>query len=147
MDKVIFQLSDTQKDLAWNLNNSLLELNKQIVTEAIYLIDASGLEYHINMVARIPGICVLLCLNDGVRFPDKEKENLLKLMGEKIAFVFYDENPRVFISRIIGKSINYNNISVEGKIGVAHIRTDNVSANLYNRIRVAQQLTQLLITK
>lgn len=147
MDKVIFQLSDTQKDLAWNLNNSLLELNKQIVTEAIYLIDASGLEYHINMVARIPGICVLLCLNDGVRFPDKEKEKLLKLMGEKIAFVFYDENPRVFISRIIGKSINYNNISVEGKIGVAHIRTDNVSANLYNRIRMAQQLTQLLITK
>ena len=53
MNSVIFRLADTQKELAWNLNYNLIQLNKQIVTEAIHLIGAEGLEYHINSVARI----------------------------------------------------------------------------------------------
>ena len=120
MNAVIFRLADTQKELAWNLNYNLTQLNKQIVTEAIHLIDAEGLEYHINSVARIPGVSVLIMLDDGKRFPDKQSKDLYLLMSEKISYVFYDKNKRILISRIIGKSIDRRDIKIEEKIGVAH---------------------------
>lgn len=147
MTSVIFTLSDTQRDMAWSLNSDLLTINKQIVTEAILMIGASGSEYYINMVARIPGICVLLCLNDGVRFPEKETEDLRRLMGEKMAFVFFTEDKRALISRIIGKSISRDKIYIEKNIGVAHIEADNIPPNIINRIKLAQQLSKTLITK
>lgn len=49
MDKinsVVFQLADTQKKLAWELNTHLMELNSRILEEAIKLIGADGLQYH-----------------------------------------------------------------------------------------------------
>ena len=147
MNSVIFKLSDTQRELAWSLNRDLLQTNKQIVTEAIHIIGASGMEYHINSVARIPGVCILLCLNDGVRFPEKETEDLRRLAGEKIAFVFYDDDKKTLISRIIGKSVKREMIHIEGKIGVAHIPLDNMPPQVINKIKLAQQLSKILITK
>lgn len=35
MNSVVFRLADTQKELAWKLDDHLLELNSQIVNEAI----------------------------------------------------------------------------------------------------------------
>ena len=147
MNSVIFRLADTQKELAWNLNYNLIQLNKQIVTEAIHLIDAEGLEYHINSVARIPGVSVLIMLDDGKRFPDEQSKSLYLLMSEKISYVFYDENKRILISRILGKSIDRRNINIEEKIGVAHIPLDGATPYILNRVKLAQQLSEILITK
>lgn len=147
MNSVIFELSDTQKELAWKLNGRLLDLNKQIVTEAIRMIKAEGLEWWIEEVARIPGNTVLLQLDDGKKFPEEQKMQLHRLMSEFIAFVYYSEDKRVFISRIIGKSIERKSISVEERAGVAHVPLEEVNPNIINRARLAQQLTQLVITK
>lgn len=68
MDKinsVIFRLADTQRELAWALNEHLIELNGQIITEAIKLIGAEGLEWHIQSVARIPGNSSLIIPAEG----------------------------------------------------------------------------------
>lgn len=147
MNSVIFRLADTQKELAWNLNYNLIQLNKQIVTEAIHLIDAEGLEYHINSVARIPGVSVLIMLDDGKRFPDEQSKSLYLLMSEKISYVFYDENKRILISRILGKSIDRRNINIEEKIGVAHVPLESATPYVMNRVKLAQQLSEILITK
>ena len=147
MNSVIFKLSDTQKELAWKINNRLLELNKQIVTEAIKFIGAEGLEWWIFEVARIPGDTVLLQLNDGKKFPEDNKIQLQRLMSEFIAFVYYSEDKRVFVSRIIGKSIERRQISVEDKIGVAHVPIPNDDPKMTKRARLAQQLTRLVITQ
>lgn len=147
MNSVIFRLADTQKELAWNLNYNLIQLNKQIVTEAIHLIGAEGLEYHINSVARIPGVSVLIMLDEGKRFPDEQSKSLYLLMSEKISYVFYDENKRILISRILGKSIDRRNINIEEKIGVAHIPLDGATPYILNRVKLAQQLSEILITK
>jgi tRNA U34 5-carboxymethylaminomethyl modifying GTPase MnmE/TrmE len=147
MNSVIFKLSDTQKELAWKLNNRLLELNKQIVTEAIKLIGAEGLEWWIMEVSRIPGNTVLLQLDDGKKFPEEQKMQLHRLMSEFVGFVYYAEDEKVFISRVMGKSIDRKQINVEDKIGVAHIPIDDSDPNILNRARLAQQLTQLVITK
>jgi GTP-binding protein EngB required for normal cell division len=145
MNAVVFKLADTQKDLAWNLDNHLLELNSQIVTEAIKLIGAEGLEYHIQEVARVPGNAVMFMLNDGTFFPEEQKKLLHKLMSESIGFVYYSDSKRVLISRVLGKTIERDKIDIEDKIGVAHIPLEGATPYIRTRVRMAQQFTKIAI--
>lgn len=143
VNTIVFNLADTQKKLAWNLNSHLLELNKQLITEAIKLIGAEGMEYHIYSVARIPGITSLIVLNNGVRIPKEEYKKLYLLINEKIIYTFFSENKKILISRVLGSSVNRSDINIEEKIGVAHIKLKN--SNISNKIKMAQQLTKILI--
>ena len=145
INTVIFRLADTQKELAWGLNNHLLELNSQILTEAIRIIGAEGLQYHVQGVARIPGNTSLILLRDGTAFPKEQKEGLYKLMAERIGFIYDSENKKVLISRVLGRDIDRSLISIEEKIGVAHIPLDNATPDIKNRVRLAQQFSRLLI--
>ena len=148
MDKInsiIFRLADTQKELAWELNKHLLELNNQILTEAIRLIGAEGLQYHVQSVARIPGNTSLILLNDGTVFPEEQKDGLYRLMSERIGFVYNSDNKQILISRILGRNIDRNFINIEEKIGVAHIPLSDATPTIKNRVRLAQQFSRLLI--
>lgn len=148
MDKinsVVFQLADTQKKLAWELNTHLMELNSRILEEAIKLIGADGLQYHILSVARIPGNVSMIKLNDGTVFPKEQTEELHKLMSERIYFVYNTDNKKILISRVIGKEIDRNLISIEEKIGVAYVPLKNITQNTKIRVRLAQQFSELLI--
>lgn len=146
MNSVVFRLADTQKELAWKLDDHLLELNSQIVNEAIKMIGAEGLEYHIVETARVPGNSVVFMLNDGSYFPDEQKEQLNRMMSENIAFVYGTDNKRTLISRVLGKTVDRNKISIEEKIGVAHIPMDGLSPYILTRIRLAQQFARIVIT-
>ena len=86
-------------------------------------------------------------LYDGKRFPEEQKQQLKELLSETINFVYDTENKRNLISRIIGRSIDRTKISVEEKIGVAHIDYEGISPAELTRIRLAQQLSQVLIIK
>lgn len=145
INSTIFRLADTQKDLAWGLNNHLEELNKQIITEAIRLIGAEGLQYHVQSVARIPGITSLLLLNDVKVFPEEYAEGLHKLMTEKIDRIYDTDNKQVLISRILGRDIDENCIHIEEKRGVAYIPLGDTEPDMKNRILLAQQFSRLLI--
>lgn len=141
---VISHLADTQRDLTRKLNNRMLELNQQIMTEAIRLIGAEGLQYHMKSVARIPGNTSLILLNDGTVFPKEQKEALHSLMGNETIDFLYDSNDeRVLISRILGGNIDRNRINIEEKIGVAHIPMKNAASNMKTRVRLAQQFVRL----
>ncbi len=148
MDKinsVIFRLADTQKELAWGLNNHLMELNSRILEEAIKLIGADGLQYHVLAVARIPGNVSMIKLADGTVFPREQTEGLYHLMSERVNFVYDSDNVKVLISRVIGREIDRSQINIEEKIGVARVPLGNASSNTKNRVRLAQQFSQLLI--
>ena len=148
MDKinsVIFRLADTQRELAWALNEHLIELNGQIITEAIKLIGAEGLEWHIQSVARIPGNSSLIMLRDGTVFPKEQRDELYKMMSERINFVYESDSKKVLISRILGKDINRNQINIEEKIGVAHVPLNNATPSMVNRVRLAQQFSRVQI--
>lgn len=145
INAVIFSLADTQKELAWGLNNRLMELSKQLMTEAIRLIGAEGLEYHVQEVARIPGNTSLILLNDGTVFPKEQRDGLYKLMSERIGFIYYSDSKKVLISRVIGRDIDRNRISIEEKIGVAHVPLEDATPYIRSRVRLAQQFSRLLI--
>ena len=145
INMVIFSLADTQKELAWGLNTCLMKLNSQLMTEAIRLIGAEGLEYHVKGVARIPGNTSLILLNDGTVFPKEQLDGLYRLMSERIGLIYYSDNKKILISRIIGRDIDRSRISIEEKIGVAHVPLQDTSPVIKNRVRLAQQFSRLLI--
>ena len=145
VNTVLFGLADTQKELAWDLNTKLMELSRQLITEAIRLIGAEGLEYHVQAVARIPGNTSLILLNDGTVFPSEQRDALQKIMAERIGFIYDSDNKKVLISRVIGKGIDRSKISIEEKIGVAHVPLQNATPYIKSRVRLAQQFSRVLI--
>ncbi len=147
IDSLLFRLSDTQKELAWYIDNNLLDLNIQFLKQALHLIDSDGLEYHVQSIARIPGSAMTMILNDNVVFPEDQYKQLTFLTGEDINFTYFSPNKRILISRIIGKKVDRNRITIEGKIGVAHVPVNTNDPYLKERIRMAQQLSQIAITK
>lgn len=147
IDSVLFRLSDTQRELAWYIDNNLLDLNIQFLKQALHLINSDGLEYHIQAIARIPGSVMTMILKDNVVFPEDQCKQLTSLTGEDINFTYYSPNKRILISRIIGKKVNRSKITIEGKIGVAHVPADSKDPYVKERIRMAQQLSQIAITK
>ena len=140
-------MADTQRELAWGLNEHLLEMNGQIVTEGIRLIGAEGLQYHVQSVARIPGNTSLILLRDGDRFPNEQTESLYKLMSERINFIYETEDTRTLISRVLGKEIDRRRIRLENKVGVAYVPIVNETPNMICRVRLAQQFSKMQIIK
>ena len=64
-----------------------------------------------------------------------------------IGFVYDAPYKRTLISRVIGKDVDRYKISIEEKIGVAHVPIDDLAPRIMNRVRMAQQLSHLAITK
>jgi len=86
-------------------------------------------------------------IDDGKRFPDDIKRNLEALLKEQAWFVFHNDNPKVLLIRAIGHGCAKDNISIEHKLKIAHVPLSELDALTINRVRLAQQLTELLITK
>ncbi|MBP7331617.1 MAG: 50S ribosome-binding GTPase [Firmicutes bacterium] len=143
----LFKLSEAQKDLGWRLNRKLKEINKMLIIEALSFVGAGGLDWHVRDLARIPGNAIMIMLDDGKRFPDDIRRNLSVLLKEQVWFVFYNDNPKILLSRAIGRGCAKDNISIEYKLKIAHVPLNKLNALTVNRVRLAQQLTELLITK
>ena len=139
---VVRALSDTQRNLAWGLNGQLLALNDSILSEAIRLIAADGLQYHILTAARIPGNSCVILLKKGEAFPKELTAKLSGLMSEKISFA-YDDGKKNIISEILGPSVAKRRISIDKDI--ATVSVSNPTPEIINRVRLAQQLAQIHI--
>lgn len=145
MTNLFSRLADTQRELAWRLNDHLLELNRQIVTEAININGDQGLEYHIKSVARIPGRISALLVNEGTVIPKEQMSKLYGLMEEQIRTVTDSEIKKVLVSRILGREIDIQNINVEEKFVIAHVPIEIETSDIKNRFLLAQQFSELFI--
>lgn len=147
----VFTLSKTQQDFAKALNTKLYEMNKVVITEALDYTGFSGLEWHIANVVRIPGNAMMIVLEDGKRFPDDARKALSYILKEQVWFVFNTNNLKSILTQAIGKGCDKDSIRIQyinDEPRIAHISNiDVLDANTFNRVRLAQQLTELLIMK
>ena len=152
----VFTLSKTQREFAVALNNKLHEMNAAVIKEALLYLGYEGLEYHISSIARIPGYAVMLVLEYGTVFPNDAANALFSLLKEKTLYIIRNDSIRSMLLQALWskaereyidtQSINIQNI--DGEPRIAHIPfIDAVDANTKNRIRMAQQITELLIMK
>lgn len=145
----LFALSDVQHGFAKRLCGKLKEINKLLISEALIYEGFSGLEYHVNEVARISGKGAMIVLDDGKRFPNEARTALQRILKEEILFVFQKDSIRSMLCQAIGKGCERSDIRVQdikGRPRIAHISSlEKADEYTKNRIRMAQQLTGLLI--
>lgn len=146
-----FILSKTQQDFAKKINTKLQEMNKTILTEALAYTGYTGLEWHVSNIVRIPGNSMMLVLEDGTKFPNDAHKSLSHLLKEKVWFVFNTNNLESMLLQAIGKARDRKSVRIEyinDEPRIAHITNINeLDPQSLNRIRLAQQLTELLIMK
>ena len=154
IDEIIISidtLARTQRDFAKILNGKFSDMNRTIITEALVYIGFSGLEYHITRVVRIPGNAIMLVLEDGTVFPNEAKRELSNILKEDVMFIFNTKNLMSILLQAIGKKCDRDMIEIQytdDEPQVAHIpNLEDLDAVTCNRIRLAQQLTELLIMK
>ena len=147
----VFTLSKTQQDFARALNSKLNEINKVVITEALDYTGFSGLECHIANIVRIPGNAMMIVLEDGMRLPNDAKKELSYILKEQVWFIFNTKNLKSILTQAIGRGCEKDSIRIQyinDEPRIAHIYNfDALDANTFNRIRLAQQLTELLIMK
>jgi predicted GTPase/gas vesicle protein len=147
----VFILSKTQQDFAKALNTKLNEMNKVVITEALDFTGFSGLDWHITNVVRIPGNAMMIVLEDGKRFPVDARKALSYLLKEQVWFIFNTNTLKSILTQAIGKGCDKDSIRIQyinDEPRIARISNfDVLDANTYNRVRLAQQLTELLIMK
>lgn len=144
---VIRRLASTQRELAWGLNEHLIELNNQIVAEAIKLTGEDVFQNHFEEAARIPGNSTLIALCDEFTFTQEQRDALSALMSEKIDYVYKADNKRSLISTILGKEIDGRRIRMNKKDEVVYIPIAQETPYIISRVRLAQQLTRIQIIK
>lgn len=147
----LFLLSQTQQEFAVALNYKLKEINSAVIEEALKFLGYAGLEWHITSIARVPGYAMMIVLEDGKRFPDEATKSLSRLLKEPVWFVFHKDNLKSMLSQAVGRGCHKNLISIQyinNVPRIAHIPSmDTLDASTNNRIRLAQQLTELLVMK
>lgn len=140
-------LSVAQKNLAWLLNRKLKEINKMLIIEALSFVGAGGLERCILDPARIPGNAILIVLDEREKFPDDVRKKLSALLKERVWIVCDHDNLKILLARAIGQDGVKDYISIDDKLKIAHVPLEEPDALTVNRVRLAQQLAELFITK
>ena len=147
----LFALSETQYMFAGRLSSKLEDINRTTITEALAYSGFQGLEWHIENIARIPGHAVMIVLGDGKRFPEDAVKALRNILKERIWFVFQKDNLKSVLCQAIGRGVERESIKIQKikeKPRIAHIPAlETVDPDTKVRIRMAQQLTGLLIMK
>ena len=145
----LFNLSNVQRQLAMQINRQLRALNKVTITEALAYLGNLGCEKDFIEIARLPGVATTIVLKDGARLPPSLKNDLRGLLGEVIWYVFFTDNAKVMLSRVIGRGCDRSRISIEridGDPRIAHIRgLGNLKGDALTRVRLGMQVTELVI--
>lgn len=146
----IFILSDMQYNIAMTLNKNLQNINKNSVKYALeYLGYTESIEQVIN-VARIHGSVIMITLEKGAVFNKEARLALSTLLKEQVFFV-KNNNKKSMLYQTIGKCINIQKIRVleiNKKPRIAYITfSDSINQSIKNRIRLAQQVTEILIMR
>lgn len=142
---LVFKLGDTQKELANSINDNVLKLNLDIVTEALQLLNSQEVCANIKLCGRVPGALTVIIFNDGY-IPLKDTvKSLRTLLSERVYYTYYSSNKKIFLSRIIGKDIDRKSIIMDYKLNIATVPLENIPTYVYNHIIAAQQITGVII--
>ena len=147
----LFVLSDTQYQFAGRLREKLEEINRATLKEALAYCGYQGLEWHIDGIARIPGHAVIIEWDEEKLFPKEAVDALQTILKENIWFIFKNENIKSILSQAIGREYDQNTITIQNIKEIpriAHIPAlESADPDTMVRVRLAQQLTGLLIMK
>ena len=100
---VLFDLADTQRNLAWTLSNHQKDLGKILIRKVLEQLESTYLEEYIVDVARVPGFATVLIVVPNTTFPDDVLAKMNRLLGAKIIIATSKKNPLSILSQVFDK--------------------------------------------
>ncbi len=141
--KVVDSLSSAQVELADSLRQELRTLNMTFtgkIASAVFGEETAAAEMAgITTAARIPGVCTLLCEEQGGAGREDFRARISDLIAEDVRSVAMSEDKAVFISGVLDGLVCAANIDCENESKTVIIRTDSKDIKLYNRLRLLEQ--------
>lgn len=143
----LFDLADSQRRLAWTLNDRQKNLGKVLTKEALGHLKAEELLGTITDVARVPGFATMFLIKPSTIFPDSVRSELERLLGEHIWFAVDTHNPFSILTQAIGRNCDKTKVKIEEKLHVAYVPLNDLDTVTKARIKLAQQLTGYHVMK
>ena len=141
--KVVDSLSSAQVELADSLRLELRTLNMTFtgkIASAVFGEETAAAEMAgITTAARIPGVCTLLCEEQGGAGGEDFRARISDLIAEDVRSVAMSEDKAEFISGVLDGFVCAANIDCENESKTVIIRTDSKDIRLYNRLRLLEQ--------
>ncbi len=141
--KVVDSLSSAQVELADSLRLELRTLNMTFtgkIASAVFGEETAAAEMAgITTAARIPGVCTLLCEEQGGAGGEDFRARISDLIAEDVRSVAMSEDKAEFISGVLDGLVGAANIDCENESKTVIIRTDSKDIKLYNRLRLLEQ--------
>ena len=143
IENVIESLAETQNDLAGSLRTELRQLNvtftSKIASAVMGADEADACMGNIDIIARIPGVCILLSEKTADATPEEFPKHLSDLLAEDVSVVTTNEDKPQYVSDILGGIVAQENIECDNESGQVLIRTDKEDIRLLNRLRLLEQ--------
>jgi len=141
MLNALFSISDQQKVLARSMFQQVRKLNVILLQQILECKNMPNAAAMIHDVVRIPGKMLFIVIKSGDRFPEEARKSVGIALKESVWFLIDSGSPEAMLRQAIGKSCSRNDLSYEGKAGVAHLHIPQITPVLADRIRLAEQLT------
>ena len=140
-------LADAQRRLARKLNEQQKDLHRALLDKALGHLEREDCGSLALDVARLPGQALLLPVEPGTAIPEEVRSDLEKLLGERVRYAFHTQDKAAILAQAVGRGCNPREVRIEPDTQTAHVPVDDLDADGISRIRLAQQLTELYVTK
>ena len=144
---LVSQTGTEQRNLGWKCNRIVKLAHLQLLYLALERLGVFRMAGAVHTVARVPGEAMAVSLKPGRGLTDEVRADVTKLLGERVLSFRHSRDPRVVISKCIGRGCRLNDISIDEKEGTARVYLRNESAEVVTGVKLAQQLTGLRITR
>ena len=144
--KAMKTMAIVQNQLSEELYNKKEEINMGLLKEAFNYSKISFVNENIKRTARRAGTCMAIATTE-----DLSKETIStisKILCEKVYNVRFNDNPLILIANIV--SIAQSKIQVAcnlKEVKRVKINIDELSPVIFNKIKLAQQMSRTYITK
>lgn len=143
---IVAKLSNTQRQLAWDISEKYLDMNKRNIKEALVFLKEKKYQNYIVKVARIPKINVIM-INEKADIPYDIVRKIEKLIMERIYIIKKTDDKEKIINQVIWNEERSDKITIDSEKKIAFVDVKTVSPNEKNRMKLAQQLVELQILR
>jgi hypothetical protein len=141
----VSEIANSQRVLAWTLNERQKKLNRVLISEALKHLNASDLIGSILDIARIPGFATMFLIRPVVEFSEHLKSEFENLMSERIWFIPETKDIPSLISQVLGNRYR-EKIRVDNENRIVFIDIKKPDKETEYRMKLVQQLIEYYVT-